>query len=74
MKFHLNSTLSDIVVILYLLATLWLRFKVEPQLNGNSIVSILVGGLALLFLWAMIKSKFLRPSYFGLYRPAKKKA
>lgn len=72
MKFQLNSTISDIIIVLYLIGTLWLRFQVEPQLNGNSLISILVGGLALLFLWAMIKGKFLRPTYFGLFRTGKK--
>ena len=71
MKFQLNSVLSDIFIAVYLLATLWLRFALESQLNGNVLISLLLGGFALLFLWAMIKSKFLKPTFFGLIKTAK---
>lgn len=65
---QLNARLSDIFIAIYLLITLGIRFYLEPQLQGNAAVSMVLGGLALLFLWALIKSKFLQPTFFGLYK------
>jgi hypothetical protein len=44
-----------------------LRFVLEPQLQGYYLVSLALGAFALLFLWALIKSKFLQPTYFGMF-------
>jgi len=71
MKFQLSPFLSDFFIGIYLLATLLLRFYVEPQLGGNTLASMILGALALLFLWAMIKSNFLQPNFFGLLKKAK---
>ena len=60
----LGEKLSNVVVALYILLTMYIRFLVEPQLRGNFFVSIGLGLFALLFLWAMIKSKFLNPSFW----------
>lgn len=62
----MNALLSDIFIAVYLIATLFLRFYIEPQLQGNFIISMIFGLFALLFLWALIKSKLLNPNYFGL--------
>lgn len=70
MKFQLSPFLSDFFIGIYLLATLLLRFYVEPQLGGNTLASMILGALALLFLWAMIKSNFLQPNFFGLLKKA----
>ncbi|MCI5080818.1 MAG: hypothetical protein MRY78_03955 [Saprospiraceae bacterium] len=64
--FPLGRKLSDLIVTIYVLLTLFLRFIIEPQLQGNFIISVLLGGFALLFLWALVKSRILNPSYFGL--------
>jgi hypothetical protein len=58
--------LSDLFIALYVLATLGLRFYLEPQLQGNFLLSVAIGAFALLFLWALIKAKILRPSILGL--------
>jgi hypothetical protein len=66
LKFRLGSMASNIVVVLYVFGTLLMRFLLEPQLQGRYVLSILMGGFALLFLWALIKSKVLNPTIFGL--------
>jgi hypothetical protein len=66
-KFSLGPIASDWFIAFYLTATLAIRFILEPQLNGYYLISLGLGAFALLFLWALIKSKILRPSYFGFF-------
>jgi hypothetical protein len=66
MKLRLGRKASDIFVVFYIAATLLLRFFIEPQLQGRYLISIAMGAFALLFLWALAKTKFLNPSWFGL--------
>ncbi|MEM1328364.1 MAG: hypothetical protein AAGI23_20585 [Bacteroidota bacterium] len=70
-RFQLNERASDIFVLCYLLLTLCLRFFLEPQLQGHLLASVGLGGFALLMLWAVYKSKFIRPTWFGLFRYSK---
>ena len=58
---------SDYFIVIYLVLTLLLRFFMEPQLQGNMLISLAIGAFALLFLWALIKIKILNPTYFGLF-------
>ncbi|MCB9309211.1 MAG: hypothetical protein H6567_04020 [Lewinellaceae bacterium] len=62
----MSQTLSNIIVVLYIILTFFLRFILEPQLQGRYAISIGLGLFALLFLWALIKSKILKPTIFGL--------
>ena len=64
MKLQLNRITSRIFVVLYIFATLVWRFLFEAQLIGSAFLSIVIGALFLLFLWALIKSKFLSPEWF----------
>lgn len=64
---RLSPRASDWFVVVYITATLALRFMLEPQLQGYYLVSLALGAFALLFLWALIKSKFLQPTYFGMF-------
>lgn len=57
---------SNIVVVMYVFGTLLMRFLLEPQLQGRYVLSIMMGAFALIFLWALIKSKVLNPTIFGL--------
>lgn len=66
-KFSLGPRLSDWFIAVYLTITLALRFFLEPQLQGYYLVSLALGAFALLFLWALIKSKVLQPTYFGIF-------
>lgn len=73
MKLQLSRKASDIFVVVYIAATLLMRFLVEPQLQGRYMISVALGGFALLFLWALVKSKFISPSWFGLWTPSGEK-
>lgn len=75
MKIGLGRKASDVFVIIYILVTLYIRFHLEPQLGGHFLISIALGLFALLFLWALSKSKLIDPSWFGLLgdRPERKK-
>lgn len=66
-RFSLGPAASDWFIAIYLTITLALRFILEPQLQGFYLVSLGLGAFALLFLWALIKSKVLRPTYFGFF-------
>ncbi|MEM9920551.1 MAG: hypothetical protein AAF990_20805 [Bacteroidota bacterium] len=66
MKLQLGHIASDIFVTIYVMLTLIGRIYIEPQLAGNFFISIAIGAFLLLFLWALVKSKFLRPTWFGL--------
>ncbi|MEL6132326.1 MAG: hypothetical protein AAFR59_03065 [Bacteroidota bacterium] len=61
---RLGRTISQILVIAYLAGTFTLRFFVESQLSGLYWVSIVTGGLCLLFLYAVIKGGYLNPGWF----------
>lgn len=69
MKLQLGKTTSDIIISIYILVTLFIRFMLEPQLQNHYFLSMLLGGFGLLFLWALIKSKYLNPGWFGLLEP-----
>jgi len=55
---------SNIIVAIYLMATLYVRFVIEPQFNNSFIASIAIGAFMLLFLWAMIRIRLLNPSFY----------
>lgn len=65
MKFlQLNKTISRIFVVLYLAGTFTWRFMFEAQLLGSVLMSMVIGILFLIFLWALIKVKILNPEWF----------
>lgn len=73
MKLKLSQKASDVFVVVYVMLTLYVRFIFEPQLKGHVFISIAIGLFALLFLWALNKSKFINPSWFGLLGDKKSK-
>ena len=62
---RLGKWASRAVVIVYILITLFLRFVIEGQLQGFVLLSLLLGGIGLLFLWALIKVRVLNPGWIG---------
>lgn len=64
----MKRTISNIFVAVYAAATLYIRFVLEPQLQGRYLISIAMGVFAILFLWALIKSGIIRPTILGLDR------
>lgn len=67
----MNPILSRVFIILFLGATLFVRMWFESGLAGHYWVSLVTGGLCLLFLWALIKSGILRPGWFSWEKPRK---
>ena len=68
MKLRLNPLVSDILISLYVLVTLFIRFKFEND-NPVSIVNSMVIGLCfMVILWVLIKLKVLNPNWFGLFK------
>lgn len=54
-----NRAQSRIFLIVYVFITLALRFWFEPYLENNYLASILIGLVLLIFLWFLIRIKFL---------------
>lgn len=63
---------ADIILAVYLLGTLYLRFSIEDSLQAHPILSISLGIVMLLIIWAVIKVKLLQPNYFGLMKKLRK--
>lgn len=64
----IKGLFADIVLVLYLMGTLYVRFIAEESLVNHPFISIGVGVVMLLFIWALIKVKVLKPNYFGLLK------
>jgi len=70
----MNPSISNIFIVIYAALTLFVRIILEPQLQGQYLISIGMGAFSLLFIWALIKSGILRPTILGLdkFGPKKK--
>ena len=66
MKFRINPLVSDIIISIYIVATLFLRFKFENKTNVSPLLSIVMGICFVTIIWALIKLKVLNPNWFGL--------
>ncbi|WP_299247051.1 hypothetical protein [uncultured Lacinutrix sp.] len=66
MKFHINPLASDIIISIYIIATLYLRFKFENNTNASPVLSIVLGLCFVVIIWVLIKLKILNPNWFGL--------
>ncbi len=61
----MKKALSRMFIVLFLCITLWVRMEFESGLRGHYWVSLVTGGLCLLFLWALIRSGVLKPGWFS---------
>lgn len=73
MKFHINPLASDIIISIYVIITLYLRFKFENDAHVDAGLSIVMGICFVVILWALIKLKVLNPNWFGLLNSKKLK-
>ncbi|UKN01363.1 hypothetical protein K6119_16675 [Paracrocinitomix mangrovi] len=71
MKFSLSPLVSDIVISVYVVLTLALRFVFESRTNLSPGLSIALGACFLVILWVLIKAKVLNPNWFGLFNSKK---
>lgn len=67
MKLKLNGLTSDIFISVYIVITLYLRFKLQETGEISPINSIFIGASFVLMIWALIKLKVLNPNWFGLF-------
>lgn len=75
MKLALSPLASDIVIVIYVVATLFIRFKFEHNNYAVSPALSIVFGLCFVaFLWSLIKLKILNPNWFGLFNSKAKKS
>lgn len=66
MKFRINPLASDIIISIYVIATLFLRFKFENETSISPMLSIVMGVCFVIIIWVLIKLKVLNPNWFGL--------
>jgi Co/Zn/Cd efflux system component len=74
MKLQLNSFTSDIFISIYVVITLYFRFKFESAKNLDPILSIVLGLSFVAIIWSLIKLKILNPNWFGLFNSKKAKS
>ena len=73
MKLRLNPLTSDIVISVYVIVSLFLRFKFESETPISPMNSIVMGVCFVVIIWVFIKLKVLNPNWFGLFNPKKPK-
>lgn len=67
MKLQLKPLASDIVISVYIVVTLFLRFQIEGTGEISPVNSLFIGASFILMIWALIKLKVLNPNWFGLF-------
>lgn len=71
MKFRISPLASDIIISIYVIVTLYLRFKFENETLVSPMLSIVMGICFVVIIWALIKLKVLNPNWFGLFNSKK---
>lgn len=71
MKFRLGPLASDILISIYAIGSLYLRFKFESQTPISPLNSIVMGVCFVVVIWALIKLKVLNPNWFGFFNSKK---
>lgn len=74
MKLRLNPLASDILICVYAIVSLYLRFKFEGETAISPMNSIVMGICYVVILWVPIKLKVLNPNWFGLFNTPKTKS
>jgi len=67
MKLRIPPLASDILISIYAIATLYLRFSLEGNTPISPMHSIVLGACFVLIIWVLIKLKVLNPNWFGLF-------
>ncbi|PKV51743.1 hypothetical protein ATE84_3841 [Aquimarina sp. MAR_2010_214] len=73
MKLRLKPLTSDIIITVYVIITLYLRFKFENETPIGTVNSLVIGACFIIILWVLIKLKVLNPNWFGLFNSKKTK-
>lgn len=70
---RINGLISDIIISIYVVVTLYFRFKFESESATGPIESLVMGLCFIAIIWALIKLKVLNPNWFGLFNSKKAK-
>ncbi|MAB49830.1 MAG: hypothetical protein CMC05_14490 [Flavobacteriaceae bacterium] len=70
-RLRINALTSDIIISIYVIVTLYLRFKLESETATGAFESIIMGVCFVVIIWALIKLKVLNPGWFGLFNSKK---
>lgn len=73
-RLQLNALASDIIISIYVIVTLYFRFKLESETATGAIESVVIGLCFVVIIWALIKLKVLNPNWFGLFGSKKVKS
>ncbi|MBT8299126.1 MAG: hypothetical protein KJO52_12400 [Maribacter sp.] len=73
MKLRLKPLASDIFISIYVIVSLYLRFKYESETPISLMNSIVMGICFVVILWVLIKLKLLNPNWFGLFNSKQNK-
>lgn len=73
-RLRINALTSDIIISIYVIVTLYLRFKLESETATGTFESIIMGVCFVVIIWALIKLKVLNPGWFGLFNSKKAKS
>lgn len=68
MKFQIPPLASDIIISVYAIISLFLRFKLENENPVSPLESIVMGACFVVIIWVFIKLKILNPHWFGLFK------
>ena len=74
MKIQLSPLVSDIIICIYVVVSLFIRLKLEFETYTSPINSLAIGISFLVILWVLIKLKVLNPNWFGLFNTKKTKS
>lgn len=64
---RINALTSDVIISIYVIVTLFFRFKLEKETATDPIESLVMGICFVVIIWALIKLKVLNPNWFGLF-------
>lgn len=73
MNYKIPPLASDIIITIYVVISLFFRFKYETSEAVTPLMSIVMGASFVLILWVLIKLQVLNPNWFGLFKSNKNK-
>ncbi len=68
MKVRFTPLVSDIIISVYAIVSLYIRFQLENETSISAMNSITIGLCFVVILWVLIKLKVLNPNWFGLFK------
>ncbi|TVZ28304.1 hypothetical protein JM83_3422 [Gillisia sp. Hel_I_86] len=67
MNYQIKPRTSDILIVIYVVLTLFYRIKFENEAGVTALQSLVIGLCLIAMPWSLIKLKVLNPNWFGLF-------